>query len=307
MRFLTVVLAILLLGGPASARDKVDGLDAPDRMILVIGATGQQGGAAARALLEHGYRVRGLTRSPNKPRALAMSELGVEMVKGDLDDLDSLDAALQGAYGVFVVTDFWEHGYDGEVRHGRNIADAAKAAGIGHLVYSSVASADRNTGIPHFDSKFEIENYIRESGLNFTIIRPVSFMQNWTGARPVIEAQGLQTPQRPNSKTYLISTRDIGRFAAEAFDDPDKWLDVELDIAGDAYTMLELADLFSQVVGKPVRYSQTDWDEYAKSNGDEMTLMVRWFDEVGYNVEVESLRAEYPWMTGFDDYLAESW
>ena len=84
-------------------------------------------------------------------------------------------------------------------------------------------------------------------------------------------------------------------------------LDVELDIAGDAYTMLELAKVLSQVVNKPVEYSRMGWDEYGKSNGDEMTLMVRWFDEVGYNVDVESLRAEYPWMTGFEDYLSESW
>ena len=158
------------------------------------------------------------------------------MVRGDLDDEASLTAAVRGTDGVFAITDFWEHGYEGQVRHGRNIVDVAQKAGIRQLVYSSVASADRNTGIPHFDSKHEVESYIRKSGINYTIIRPVSFMQNWAGARSMIETQGLQTPQKSQSKTWLISTRDIGRFATQAFDDPQQWLGVELDIAGDEFT-----------------------------------------------------------------------
>jgi uncharacterized protein YbjT (DUF2867 family) len=307
MKILIILAATLGLAGQIPEAGATDQQVADSKLILVIGATGQQGGATARELLLHGYRVRGLTRNPEKPRARALSKLGVEMVRGDLDDEASLAAAVRGTDGVFAITDFWEHGYEGEVRHGRNIVDVAQKAGIRQLVYSSVASADRNTGIPHFDSKHEVESYIRKSGINYTIIRPVSFMQNWAGARSMIETQGLQTPQKPQSKTWLISTRDIGRFATQAFDDPQQWLGVELDIAGDEFTMPELAEVFSGILDQPVDYTRLGWDTYEQANGEEMTLMVRWFDEVGYNVDVEKLRREFPWMERFEDYLQESW
>jgi len=307
MKMLIILAATLGLAGQIPAAGATDQKVVDNRLILVIGATGQQGGATARELLRRGYRVRGLTRNPEKPRARELSKLGVEMVRGDLDDKTSLSAAVRGTDGVFAITDFWEHGYEGEVRHGRNIVDAAQKAGIGHLVYSSVGSADRNTGIPHFDSKHEVEIYIRESGINYTIIRPVSFMQNWAGARSMIETQGLQTPQGPESKTWLISTRDIGRFATQAFDDPQNWLGVELDIAGDEFTMPELAEVFSSVLDKPVNYTRINWDNYEEANGEEMTLMVRWFDEVGYQVDSAKLRRDFPWMERFEDYLEASW
>jgi uncharacterized protein YbjT (DUF2867 family) len=307
MKIFLNLVVLLVISGQVPAADVMNEQVVSDKLILVIGATGQQGGATARELLVRGYRVRGLTRNPEKPRARALSELGVEMVRGDLDDKASLAAAVEGADGVFAITDYWEHGYQGEMRHGRNIVDAVKTAGTGHLVYSSVASANRDTGIPHFDSKQEIEIYIRDSGVDYTIIRPVSFMQNWSGARSMVEAEGLRTPQRPESLTYLVSTRDSGRFAAQAFDNPGKWLGVELDIAGDKYTMAELAVVFSDVLRQPVGYTRMTWDDYEKANGEEMTVMVRWFDEVGYDVDIDKLRRENPWMVRFEDYLGESW
>ena len=302
-----LVLVACVSGGAVYAADQAPTPDRSDSIILVIGATGQQGGAVARELLARGYQVRGLTRNPAGERAQAMADLGAVMVRGDLDDRASLEDAMDGVDGVFAVTDFWEHGYEGEVRHGRNVVDAAQAAGVGHLVYTSVASADRNTGIPHFDSKNEIDEYIRNSGIGFTIIKPVSFMQNWSRARDSVAANGLRTPQGPDTKTLLISTADIGRFAAEAFDDPDRWKGVEKDIAGDAYTMTELAGLFSKVLDRPVPYQRLSWDDYEKNSGEEMTVMVRWFDEVGYDVDVDELRREFPWLVRFDDYLETAW
>ena len=124
-----------------------------ERLILVSGATGQQGGAVARSLLKRGFPVRALTRSPEKPEAQALAEGGAELVRGDLENRASLDQALEGVHGVFSVQNFWESGYEREVQQGKTLADAAKAAGVRHVVYSSVGSAHRETGISHFDSK----------------------------------------------------------------------------------------------------------------------------------------------------------
>ena len=128
--------------------------DAPDEtIVLVTGATGTQCGAVARELLDRGYAVRGLTRNPESDRATEMSQLGADMVQGDFDDAASLAVAMQGVHGVFAVTNFWEHGYDKEVEHGKQLIDAALAADVDHFVFTSVASAASNTGIAHFESK----------------------------------------------------------------------------------------------------------------------------------------------------------
>jgi uncharacterized protein YbjT (DUF2867 family) len=148
------------------------------RLILVCGATGKQGGAVARSLLDRGFQVRGLTRNPQKPAAQALADQGAEVVQGDMEERSSMERALEGAYGIFSVQNFWETGYDREVQQGKTVADAAKAAGVEHFVYSSVGSAHRQTGLSHFESKWEVENHMRELDLRYTILRPVFFMQN---------------------------------------------------------------------------------------------------------------------------------
>jgi uncharacterized protein YbjT (DUF2867 family) len=128
-----------------------------ERSILVCGATGKQGGAVARSLLERGFRVCALTRDPQKPEAQALAEQGAEVVQGDMENRSAVDQVLvEGVYGVLSVQSFWETGYDGEVQQGKTVADAARAASVDHFVYSSVGSAHRKTGIPHFESKWEI-------------------------------------------------------------------------------------------------------------------------------------------------------
>src|SRR5919199_5871491 len=142
-----------------------------ERLILVTGATGKQGGAVARTLLDRAFRVRALTRDPQRPEAQALTEQGAEVVQGDMEDRSAMNRVLEGAYGVFSVQNFWETGYDREVQQGKTVAEAAKAAGVEHFVYSSVGSAHRQTGIPHFDSKWEVEEHIRQIGLPYTILR----------------------------------------------------------------------------------------------------------------------------------------
>ena len=168
---LLMVIVVALCGcGNEGSTDRDSQSAKP--IILVTGATGRQGGAVARELLDRGYQVRGLTRNTQSSRAQALVQLGLEMVKGDYDDVASLERALDGAYGIFGVTDFWEHGFEQEVQHGKNLIDAALRSNVQHFVFSSVASANQDTGIPHFDSKWEIEKYLRASAVPYTVVRP---------------------------------------------------------------------------------------------------------------------------------------
>jgi len=274
-----------------------------ERVILVSGATGQQGGAVARNLLERGFAVRALTRDAEKAAARELGDLGSEVVSGDLEDRSSIDRVLEGVYGVFSVQQFWGIGVEGEVRQGVLLADAAKAAGVEHYVYSSVGSAHRETGIPHFDSKWEVEEHVRASGVPFTVLRPVFFMQNWEFMREPILGGTLPQPLAPGKPFQMIDAEDIGVFAAMAFEDPETWIGREVDIAGDELTMPEIAGTFSRVIGRNVDYFQVPWEGFEEQMGEEYTIMYRWFNDEGYEADIAVLRDEYPGLVSFEQYL----
>ena len=273
------------------------------RLILVTGATGQQGGAVARKLLERGFAVRALTRDTEKPAAKELAGLGAEVVEGDLDDRASIERALEGVRGVFSVQQFAEAGVEGEVRQGKALADAAKEAGVEHFVYSSVGSAHKETGIPHFDSKWEVEEHARGIGLPCTVLRPVFFMQNWEWMREPILGGALPQPLDPEKPLQNVAVEDIGAFAALAFENPDQWIGREVDLAGDEMTMTDIADAFSRVTGREVSYVQTPWDQFEEQMGEEFAVMYRWFDDVGYEADIGALRSEHPGLTSLEDYL----
>jgi uncharacterized protein YbjT (DUF2867 family) len=274
-----------------------------ERLILVCGATGKQGGAAARSLLDRGFRVRGLTRDPQKPEAQALAEQGAEVVQGDMEDRSAMDRVLEGAYGVFSVQNFWETGYDREVKQGKTVADAAKAAGVEHFVYSSVGSAHRQTGIPHFESKWEIEEHVREIGLPYTILRPVFIMHNWEWMREHILGGALAQPLDPDKPFQHVAVEDVGAFAAIAFEHPEEWIGREVDLGGDEQTMPEIAETFGRVIGREISYYQVPWDQFEEQMGEEATLNLRWINDVGYEADIAALRQEYPELTTFERYL----
>lgn len=273
--------------------------------ILVTGITGHQGGAAARHLLDRGFNVRGLTRNTVKEDSQQLIDAGIDMVQGDMDDRDSLDMAMRGVQGVFSVQDPWVAGVDGEVRFARNLADAALQAGVQHFVQASVASADRDTGIPHFESKHKIENYINDIGLACTILRPVFFMDNWQMPmlRDAIAHGMLPQPLQPETRLQQIDVDDIGLFAAMAFENPDKWIGRTIELAGDELSMRDTADTFSRVIGKDVKYTQVAWDEFEQTVGRKMAIMYRWFEDVGYSVDIEACRREHPGLKTLEQHL----
>jgi uncharacterized protein YbjT (DUF2867 family) len=274
-------------------------------VILVTGATGTQGGAVARELLQRGYTVRGLTRKPESDKAQALTALGATMVAGDYDDPASLAAAMDGVDGVFAVTLFWHGGYDAEVEHGKRLIDEATKAGVGHFVLTSVASADSGTGIPHFESKWEVEQYLHASDLTWTIIRPVEFMDNWGWSLEDFSEGKLIDPRDPGSRHQWIAARDIGFFVSEAFDHPVEWAGMTQEIAGDELTLVELQGVLTEAFGSEFEYIQPSWEAFENGAGEEITDMIRWFEEEGYSVEVEALRARYPNLQTAAEFLSE--
>ncbi|HSL44761.1 MAG TPA: NmrA/HSCARG family protein, partial [Anaerolineales bacterium] len=267
-----------------------------NRIIAVTGATGQQGGAVARKLLQDGWKVRALTRDIDKPAAQELASLGAEVVAGDLDNRAELDAAFQGAYGVFSVQNFWlpNVGFEGEIRQGQNVADTAKAAGVKHLVYSSVGAAHRGMGQKHFESKWIIEQHIHSLGIPYTILRPVAFFDNFNWERAVIlngtfNAIGL----RPEKERQLIAVEDIGVFTALAFANPEGYAGNTIELAGDALTESQLADTFAKVIGRPVKLV-TPTGGGGRRTDEEMTAMFAFFNGEAYDADIPALRKLHP-------------
>jgi len=259
--------------------------------ILVTGATGQQGGAVARALIAKGQKVRVMSRHPEKAAALAKA--GADVVQGDLTNQAVLQLALRGVNGVFAMSTPFEAGMEAEVRQGIMLADAAKQAGITHYVYTSVGSADRHTRIPHFESKWKVEQHIQKIGLPATILRPVWFMDNFTTfAKP--SAEGVITlPMRPARKLAMVALKDIGEFAAAAFMRPRDFVGKAIDLAGDELTIPEVAVLLTKAVGRPISFQEFPLDQAEGALGHDFAVMFRWFNEIGYAIDIPRLTQQF--------------
>jgi uncharacterized protein YbjT (DUF2867 family) len=264
------------------------------RTVLVTGATGHQGGAVARELLKKGYRVRAMTRKPQGEKAQELARLGVEVVSGDFDDEASLRGALAGAWGVFAMQNTWEAGVEHEEEQGKRVARVARDAGVHHFVYTSVGSADRRTGIPHFDNKWRIEETVRSLGFpSHVVIRPVFFMENFLSPwfKPGIDGGRLMVGIQPDTALQMIGVADIGKYGRWAFDEPEKLNGRAIDIAGDARTMPETARIISKAAGHPVEFEPVPIEEVRKASDDYGT-MLEWFDRVGYDVDIDATARE---------------
>jgi uncharacterized protein YbjT (DUF2867 family) len=224
--------------------------------ILVIGGTGQQGGATIRALLQRGgFTIRTLSRTPDSPSAKRLSEKGVQVLNGDLTDKSSLVAAFQAVDTIYFMTDNkGPQGAAGEVIQGKSILEAAQEAGVKRVVFSSVQSADRTAdvgGVPHFESKVEVEKLVKGSGLQWTILRPVAFMDfiplSGAGRYMTLGILGATLGQK---KLQFISVEDIGIVAASAVAEPEQFIGKTVDLAGDELSTGEIQDVFRKVTGQ---------------------------------------------------------
>jgi uncharacterized protein YbjT (DUF2867 family) len=268
----------------------------PDKTVLVTGATGRQGGSVVRHMLAKGWRLRALTRDPGSAAAKSLTDRAVEVVRGDLEDSSTLERATRGVYGVYSVQDFWAVGAKREVQQGKNLADAANTAGVEHFVYSSVGGTERNSGIDHWESKWEIEKHIRKLGLRATILRPAAFMENYYVDQVEIGIlKGkLMDPIRADKPYQTIATEDIGAFAALAFERPRDFIGLELEIAGSELTNPEAAKVFSRVLGKRVKFHKLPMAMVRLILGKEFYQMFHWFNVAGFKANIAELRHRYP-------------
>jgi uncharacterized protein YbjT (DUF2867 family) len=265
------------------------------RKILVTGATGKQGGVVAHALLARGHGVRAFTRNPDGEVARKLGAAGAETVAGDLGDAASLVRAARGVDAMFLMGNYYEAGPTGETSQGIIAADAAKAAGVGHLIYSSVADANKATGIPHFESKYLVEKHIAALGIPYTISAPAAFMENvvapWSiGA--LLEGR-LAFGLPPKRTNQLVSLADIGAFVATLVERRESVFGKRFDIAGDELTGEEQAAILSRAAGRPIAYQEIPLAAARQQNA-EAAIMFEWFDRSGYDVDIAGLRRAFP-------------
>ena len=281
------------------------------KLVLVTGATGNQGGACVEALLKRGHQVRALTRNSASPAAKRLREQGVEVAAGNFTDSDSLVRAAQGVDAVYTMSTPYEQGAEKEIAQGVTITDAAKAAGVAHLVYSSVASANRATGVSHFDGKYEVEKHLQASGVPYTIVAPVFFMENllqpWT--LPSLR-QGKLAMALPASRSLQqIAVADIGAFVAAVIERGHTVFGRRFDIAGDELTGEQVAAVLSKVTGREIHYKGFPPDAL-RAQSEDMARMFEWFDTTGYSADIESLRRDFPevkWHTFRDWARKQDW
>jgi uncharacterized protein YbjT (DUF2867 family) len=273
-----------------------------ERVVLITGATGQQGGAVCRELVGKGFKIRAMTRKPNGEPAQALAKLGVDVVQGDLDDTKSLLAVLNGVWGVFAVQNTWEAGVEKEEEQGKRIAELARERGVKHFVYSSVGSAHRKTGIPHFDNKWRVEETVRSLGFpSHVIIRPVFFMENLVSPW-FLQGGKLTTALKPDTRLQMVAVKDIGRVGARAFTHAGDLKGKEIDLAGDVATMPAVAGALTKGLGKTVEFVQVPIDAIRK-NSEDFALMLEWFDRVGYNADIPGLEKTFGRMTKLPEWV----
>ena len=269
--------------------------------VLVTGATGKQGGAAMEALLARGHEVVAMTRNPNSDDGRQMAARGVRVVPGDFGDPDTLVRAAGGVDAVYAMTTPFEAGIDAEIRQGVALIDAAKAAGVGHVILSSVASADRATGIPHFDSKYEVEKHLVAQGVPYSIVGPVYFMENLLGpwGLPALREGKLALAMPAERPLQQVAVSDIGAFVAALVERREAVFGRRYDIAGDELSGTEAAAVVTRASGRAIHFEGFPPDALRATSAD-LALMFEWFDRVGYTTDIAKLRRDFPevtWLT----------
>ena len=281
-----------------------------DETVLVFGATGQQGGSVATALRSHGWQVEALVRDPNTEKVKALAAQGIKPVRGDLADMQSIQVAMAGAYGVFSVQPSSGQGAaygvtdEDEIRYGKAVADIAVASGVHHLVYSSAnAAGTTKTGIGHFDTKSEIEEYIRGLNILSTVIRPSAFMEIL-----MLPGMGLDKGEfaffmRPDQPMQFIAVEDIGKIVAGIFAAPKKFGSQTIEIAGDTATGAELAEKFSRTAERPITYHRFP-DSLLEQNAF-LGGLARLIDQgrLAGNADIALLRKEFSGLLTMDEWL----
>jgi len=288
---------------------------ADEKLILVTGATGAQGGGVARHLLDSGrFTVRCLTRNPDSEKAIALQEAGAQIVQGDLADLESLKSAMNGCYGVFGVTNFWEH-FDKEYDQGKNLVDAVAASKIKHFVFSTLPSAkkisDGKIEVPHFDIKAQLEEYTRGLGLHVTFVHPAFYFENFLSYFPPKKQEdGTFAFGFPQGDTPLagVAIEDLGGVVTAIFDNPDDFNEKTVGVVGEDLSGEKYAEIMTQVLGKTIAYNYIPQDVFAKFDFPGAKELADMFEFnrlyiLDRKEDLEGSRKLYPQMQSFESWL----
>ena len=274
--------------------------------IFVTGATGNQGGAVVRNLLSKGFYVKALTRNPQSAATKNLDHPNVEIVKGDLNDPATYKQYLQGVSGVFCNLVF-KYGVDKEIKQGVELIKLSAENNIRHFVYSSVIGCDLNTGIPHWESKFKIENRLKESGMNYTIIRPSSLYENLLipQVKSGIMKGKLVLPTHKNKVQQFICSEDVGRVAATIFSNTEKYFGKTITLATEQMDGEQLAAVFSKTLNKEMKFQQLPMFIVWLAMGKNLAKMFRWINNNNalFVNDIPALKNEFPGMTSLEEWI----
>jgi uncharacterized protein YbjT (DUF2867 family) len=278
--------------------------------ILVFGATGQQGGSVATALLKAGWPVRAFVRDPTSSKAAEIKSAGAELVKGDFSDPGTMRSAMAGAYGVFSVQPSSGQGPvlgisdEDEERYGVVIANLARDAGVQHLIYASVGvPGDEPTGMPHFDAKLRIEKHIRSLPLTATIVRPGTFMDMLVMPGFGLDRGVFTSFARPDQPVQFLAVEDIGKFVASFFANPERFGGTTVGIASDVVTGYDLESAFTEAAGRRITYMRFPDDVLA--GNPFLAKLTNLFDSgrLAGRADLKTLRELNPEMQSFRSWL----
>jgi uncharacterized protein YbjT (DUF2867 family) len=276
------------------------------RVVVVTGATGRQGGAVARRLLAGGGRVRAVTRSPASRPARLLAALGAELVRADMADLDEMRKACAGAQGVFSVQNAMSSGEQDELAQGKNVADAAAHCGVEHLVYGSAGPGAPGTGVAAWDVKLDVAEHARRIGLPLTVLRPMAFMELMTDKDlyPPVAVWHLM-PRLVGEDRPLpwLSAADLGAIAARAFADPATCVGMDIGLAADVRSLAECRAVWRRVTGHaPRRFPMPVW-MFERFVGRDLTRMWRWLAEHDVDADVTRTRSLLPTAVTVEEFV----
>ncbi len=264
-------------------------------LVLVTGATGQQGGSVARHLLKRGHRLRALVRDSKTPKAQALQRSGVELFQGDFENALALRDAAHLVDAVYLMGTPFESGPAAETLQGLAAVDALRSTDVPFLVYSSVAGANQKTGIPHFDSKFRVEQRVRDSGIPFAITAPVSFMDSVVAPRNLLPLQQghLSMGTSPGRPQQMVALDDLGALVARVIEDSTRFRGQRIEVASDEISGSQAAEIMTRLLGRPIAYRQIPVD-VARETSEDLARMFDWFERRGYSADIRSLRQDFP-------------
>jgi uncharacterized protein YbjT (DUF2867 family) len=275
--------------------------------VLITGITGNQGGAVARHLINENVKLFGLTRNTTSAKAKELAEMGVKVLEGDLDDLSSYKSHLENIETVFFVQAL-EQGSENEIKQGKMFIKEVKKQNIKHLVYSSVMCADLNTGVPHFDSKNELEKYIAQNEITFTILRPASFNENFLNpeiTKRILKGK-LVMPLNKNVIQQYIATDDIGKIAAQVINNPVTYENKTISIATDEKSLVEVANIFSEVLKKKITYQKLPGIITWLVMGKDLRKMFTYMNKNNFKAvkDIDALKKEFNNLGNLNQWVA---